>query len=43
VPETPLWRAFRDEAGILNQQLAVIAHAVLFMVAGLAVPLKPLP
>jgi adenosylcobinamide kinase / adenosylcobinamide-phosphate guanylyltransferase len=43
VPETPLGRAFRDEAGIVNQQLAVIAHAVLFMVAGLAMPLKALP
>jgi adenosylcobinamide kinase/adenosylcobinamide-phosphate guanylyltransferase len=43
VPETPLGRAFRDEAGIVNQQLAVVAHTVLFMVAGLAMPLKALP
>ena len=26
VPETPLGRAFRDEAGLVNQQLAVSAH-----------------
>jgi adenosylcobinamide kinase/adenosylcobinamide-phosphate guanylyltransferase len=43
VPETPLGRAYRDQAGMVNQQLAVIAHTVLFMVAGLAMPLKTLP
>lgn len=43
VPETPLGRAFRDQAGVVNQRLAVIAHTVLFMVAGLATPLKALP
>ena len=43
VPETPLGRAFRDEAGLVNQQLAVSAHQVLLMVAGLAMPLKVLP
>jgi adenosylcobinamide kinase / adenosylcobinamide-phosphate guanylyltransferase len=43
VPETPLGRAFRDQAGLINQQLAVIAHTVLFMVAGLAMPVKSLP
>lgn len=43
VPETPLGRAFRDQSGFVNQQLAVIAHTVLFMVAGLAMPLKALP
>jgi adenosylcobinamide kinase/adenosylcobinamide-phosphate guanylyltransferase len=43
VPETPLGRAFRDQAGIVNQHLAVSAHQVLFMVAGLAMPLKALP
>jgi adenosylcobinamide kinase/adenosylcobinamide-phosphate guanylyltransferase len=43
VPETPLGRAFRDQAGLINQHLAVIAHTVLFMVAGLAMPLKSLP
>jgi adenosylcobinamide kinase/adenosylcobinamide-phosphate guanylyltransferase len=43
VPETALGRAYRDEAGIVNQQLAVCAHTVLFMVAGLAMPIKALP
>ena len=42
VPDTPLGRAFRDQAGIVNQNLAVSAHNVLFMVAGLALPLKAL-
>jgi adenosylcobinamide kinase / adenosylcobinamide-phosphate guanylyltransferase len=40
VPDTPLGRAFRDQAGLINQQLAVIAHTTLFMVAGLAMKLK---
>jgi adenosylcobinamide kinase/adenosylcobinamide-phosphate guanylyltransferase len=43
VPETPLGRAFRDRAGLINQHLAVNAHQVLFMVAGLAMPLKAVP
>ena len=43
VPETPLGRAFRDQAGLINQRLAVSAQQVLFMVAGLAMPLKALP
>ena len=43
VPETPLGRAFRDQAGSINQHLAVNAHQVLFMVAGLAMKLKALP
>ena len=43
VPETPLGRAFRDQAGLINQHLAVNAHQVLFMVAGLAMKLKALP
>ena len=43
VPETPLGRAFRDKAGLINQHLAVSAHQVLYMVAGLAMPLKALP
>jgi adenosylcobinamide kinase / adenosylcobinamide-phosphate guanylyltransferase len=43
VPETPLGRAFRDLSGLINQRLAVSAHNVLFMVAGLAMPLKTLP
>ena len=43
VPETPLGRAYRDQAGIVNQHIAVSAHTVLLMVAGLAMPLKALP
>jgi adenosylcobinamide kinase/adenosylcobinamide-phosphate guanylyltransferase len=43
VPETALGRAFRDQAGLINQHLAVSAHQVLYMVAGLAMPLKALP
>jgi adenosylcobinamide kinase/adenosylcobinamide-phosphate guanylyltransferase len=43
VPETPLGRAFRDKAGLINQHLAVSARQVLLMVAGLAMPLKVLP
>jgi adenosyl cobinamide kinase/adenosyl cobinamide phosphate guanylyltransferase len=40
VPENALARAFRDEAGRLNQHLASRADAVLFMVAGLAMRVK---
>lgn len=40
VPETPLGRSFRDEAGCLNQRLAAHADHVLFMVAGLPMTLK---
>jgi adenosylcobinamide kinase/adenosylcobinamide-phosphate guanylyltransferase len=43
VPETALGRAFRDQSGLVNQQLAVSAHDVLYMVAGLPIPLKMLP
>jgi adenosylcobinamide kinase/adenosylcobinamide-phosphate guanylyltransferase len=43
VPETALGRAYRDKAGLVNQHLAVSAHTVLFMVAGLPMPLKVLP
>lgn len=43
VPETALGRAFRDQAGLINQLLAVNAHQVLYMVAGLAMSLKALP
>ena len=40
VPETPLGRSFRDEAGVLNQRMAARADHVLFMVAGLPMTLK---
>jgi adenosyl cobinamide kinase/adenosyl cobinamide phosphate guanylyltransferase len=40
VPETPLGRAFRDEAGRVNQRIAARAGRVLFMVAGLPMVVK---
>ena len=40
VPETPLGRAFRDNAGRLHQQIATYADRVLFMVAGLPMTVK---
>jgi adenosyl cobinamide kinase/adenosyl cobinamide phosphate guanylyltransferase len=40
VPETPLGRAFRDEAGRLNQDIAAFAGHVVFIVAGLPMVLK---
>jgi adenosylcobinamide kinase/adenosylcobinamide-phosphate guanylyltransferase len=40
VPETPLGRAFRDEAGRLNQRIAARAGSVLFIVAGLPMTVK---
>jgi adenosylcobinamide kinase/adenosylcobinamide-phosphate guanylyltransferase len=40
VPETPLGRRFRDEAGRLNQRMAAKAGHVLFMVAGLPMAVK---
>jgi adenosylcobinamide kinase/adenosylcobinamide-phosphate guanylyltransferase len=40
VPETPLGRRFRDEAGRLNQRVAAKAGRVLFMVAGLPMTVK---
>jgi adenosylcobinamide kinase / adenosylcobinamide-phosphate guanylyltransferase len=43
VPETPLGRAFRDRAGILNQRLAARAGQVVLMVAGLPIAVKPTP
>lgn len=40
VPENALARRFRDEAGRLNQRLALKADRVLFMVAGLPLQVK---
>ncbi|WP_366656778.1 bifunctional adenosylcobinamide kinase/adenosylcobinamide-phosphate guanylyltransferase [Fodinicurvata sp. EGI_FJ10296] len=40
VPETPLGRRFRDEAGILNQAVASVADTVTFIAAGLPLSLK---
>jgi adenosylcobinamide kinase / adenosylcobinamide-phosphate guanylyltransferase len=43
VPETLLGRAFRDEQGRLNQQMAEACGAVVFVAAGLPRLLKPAP
>ncbi len=40
VPDNALARAFRDEAGRLNQKVAAIADRVLFVAAGLSLTLK---
>ncbi|EIM77444.1 cobinamide kinase [Nitratireductor aquibiodomus RA22] len=40
VPETPLGRRFRDEAGILNQKVAATADNVTLVVAGLPMKVK---
>jgi len=43
VPETPLGRTFRDEAGRAHQRLAAVADEVYFAVLGLMLRLKPGP
>ena len=40
VPESALGRAFRDHAGRLNQRVAAAAERVVFVAAGLPMPLK---
>jgi adenosylcobinamide kinase/adenosylcobinamide-phosphate guanylyltransferase len=40
VPETPLGRRFRDEAGWLNQDIAALSDRVVFVAAGLPLVLK---
>jgi adenosylcobinamide kinase/adenosylcobinamide-phosphate guanylyltransferase len=40
VPENPLARAFRDEAGRLNQTVAALVDEVQFIAAGLPLKLK---
>ncbi|WP_454716174.1 bifunctional adenosylcobinamide kinase/adenosylcobinamide-phosphate guanylyltransferase [Caulobacter segnis] len=41
VPETPLGRRFRDEAGRLHQRLAQVTDTVYFVAAGLPLRMKP--
>lgn len=43
VPETALGRAFRDTQGRLNQKLAAACENVIFVAAGLPLPLKSNP
>ncbi|EEA96175.1 bifunctional adenosylcobalamin biosynthesis protein CobU [Pseudovibrio sp. JE062] len=41
VPENAMARAFRDEAGRLNQRIAECCHYVMFVAAGQPLQLKP--
>jgi adenosyl cobinamide kinase/adenosyl cobinamide phosphate guanylyltransferase len=41
-PETAVGRQFRDQLGLLNQQVAAVADAVLLVVAGRVLPLARL-
>ena len=43
VPETPLGRLFRDEAGRVNQAVAALCERVVFVAAGLPLVLKDTP
>jgi adenosylcobinamide kinase / adenosylcobinamide-phosphate guanylyltransferase len=43
VPSTSLGRVFRDEQGRLNQQIAEVCDAVVFVAAGCPMLLKPAP
>ena len=43
VPQTPLGREFRDWQGRANRELAEVCDAVVLLVAGLPVLLKPAP
>lgn len=40
VPENRLARRFRDVAGLVNQKVAAVADRVVWMVAGIPVPIK---
>jgi adenosylcobinamide kinase / adenosylcobinamide-phosphate guanylyltransferase len=43
VPSTPLGRRFRDDQGRLNQRIAEVCDAVVFVAAGCPILLKPAP
>lgn len=43
VPATPLGRSFRDAQGRLNQRMAAVCDAVIFVVAGCPIRVKPAP
>lgn len=40
VPDNPMARQFRDWAGLVNQKVAACADRVIWMVAGIPVPIK---